>query len=46
MQSLSYVLAAYATGLVFIGTYTMRIVLQRLQLRKLITSLEKQNESK
>jgi hypothetical protein len=46
MQSLSYVLAAYATGFVLLGGFALRIVIQRLQLRKLITSLESQNESK
>jgi hypothetical protein len=45
MQSLTYVVAAYAVGLVLLGGFAFRIVWQRYRLRSLITSLELQNET-
>ncbi len=46
MQSLNYVYAAYACGLIFIMGYGLYVLRQRRQLRSLILTLEEHDEAK
>jgi len=45
MQSLTYVFAAYGVGFFLLSACVVKILVQRLQLRSIIMSLEAQNES-